>query len=188
LEHQVPARVSVHRVHTRIAIAASPGTVWNEIVEVPAIQPSEQHPGLFTWLGFPRPVSATLSRPGVGGVRRARFERGVLFLERVTDWVPERLLRFSIAAQTDSIPSTTLDRHVTIGGPYFDVLAGRYDISPVAGGGVILHLTSELRVSTHFNVYASPWADAIMRSIQRNILQVIRTRAEAKHSRSGSSE
>jgi hypothetical protein len=162
--------------------------VWNEIVEVPTIQPAEQHPALFTRLGFPRPVSATLSRPGVGGVRRARFEGGVLFLERVTDWVPERLLRFSIAAQTDSIPPATLDRHVTIGGPYFDVLAGRYDIRPRPGGGVVLDLTSELRVSTHFNAYASPWADAIMRSIQRNILQIIRTRAEAKDFRSRLSE
>jgi hypothetical protein len=188
LEHRVPAQISVHRVHTSVTIAAPPVTVWNEIVEVPTIQPAEQHPALFTRLGFPRPVSATLSRPGVGGVRRARFEWGVLFLEQVTDWVPERMLRFSIAAQTDSIPPTTLDRHVTIGGPYFDVLAGRYDIRPLAGGGVVLDLTSELRVSTHFNVYASPWADAIMRSIQRNILQVIRTRAEAKHSRSRWSE
>jgi hypothetical protein len=60
----------------------------------------------------------------------------VLFLKTVTDWEPERLLRFTIAAQTDSIPPTTLDRHVTIGGPYLDVLSGRYQIRPDAGGGV----------------------------------------------------
>jgi hypothetical protein len=44
----------------------------------------------------------------------------------------------------------------------------------------VLDLTSELRLSTHFNFYASPWADAIMRSIQSNILEVIRARAEAR--------
>jgi hypothetical protein len=126
-------------------------------------------------------VSASLSRAGVGAVRHARFEGGVLFLETVTDWIPERLLRFTIAAQTDSIPPSTLDQHVTIGGAYFDVLSGRYDIRPSRDGEVILDLTSELRVSTHFNIYATPWADAIMQSIQENILEVIRTRAEQGH-------
>jgi hypothetical protein len=51
-------------------------------------------------------------------------------------------------------------------------------IRPGSNGGVILDLTSELRVSTHFNIYAAPWANAIMRSIQKNILEVIRARAE----------
>ena len=67
---------------------------------------------------------------------------------------------------------------MTIGGPYFDVLSGRYDIRAGPDGEVILDLTSELRVSTRFNLYATPWADAIMRSIQENILGVIRARAE----------
>jgi hypothetical protein len=73
----------------------------------------------------------------------------------------------------------TLDRHVTIGGPHFDVLSGHYDIHP-GPDGVSLELTSELRVYTRFNVHATPWADAIMRSIQENILEVIRTRVERK--------
>lgn len=123
-------------------------------------------------------MSASLSRPGGGALRHARFQGGVLFLETVTDWVPERRLRFTIAAQTDSIPASTLDPHVTIGGHYFDVLSGRYDIRPGPNGRVALELTSEFRLSTRFNRYATPWADAIMRSIQENILQIIRARAE----------
>jgi hypothetical protein len=178
LEEQLPRPVALHEVHTSISIAASPAAVWAQIIEVPTIQPDEQRPALFTRLGFPRPVSASLSRPGIGALRQARFEGGVLFLETVTDWIPDRRLRFTIAAQTDSIPPSTLDRHVTIGGPYFDVLTGQYDIRPGRDGGVILDLTSELRVSTRFNLYAAPWADAIMRSIQENILEVIRARAE----------
>lgn len=178
LEQRVPRPEMLHEVHTSIPIRATPAAVWAEIIEVPTIMPQEQKPALFTRLGFPRPVSATLSRPGVGAVRHARFERGVLFLETVTDWIPQQRLRFTIAAQTDSIPPSTLDRHVTIGGPYFDVLSGRYDIRPGPNGQVTLDLTSELRVSTHFNLYAAPWADAIMRSIQENILEIIRARAE----------
>jgi len=185
LEQRLPRPDTIHQVHTSIPIEATPAEVWAQIIEVPTIRAEEQKPALFTRLGFPHPVSATLSRPGVGALRHARFEGGVLFLETVTDWIPERLLRFTIAAQTDSIPPSTLDPHVTIGGPYFDVLSGRYDIRPGPNGQAVLHLTSELRVSTRFNLYASPWADAIMRSIQQNILEVIRARAE--HQTPGSS-
>jgi hypothetical protein len=89
-------------------------------------------------------------------------------LETVTDWVPERRLRFTIAAQTDSIPASTLDEHVTIGGPYFDVLSGRYDIRAAPNGGVVLDLTSELRVSTHFNAKRSAfhpqWRSPMLRA------------------------
>jgi hypothetical protein len=180
LERRVPLPTRTHEVHTSILIAANPATVWAEIIEVPLIQPHERRPALFTRLGFPHPLSATLSRPGVGGLRHARFERGLLFLETVTDWEPERMLRFTIAAQPDSMLPETLDRHVTIGGPYFDVLSGRYEIRAAPRGRVLLELTSELRLSTHFNLYATPWVDAVMRSVQENILQVIRSRAEAR--------
>jgi len=178
LEHELPSPTQVHRLETTIPVHASPAEVWAQVVEVPTIQPEEMRPALFTSLGFPRPLNATLDHHGVGGRRYARFERGVLFLETVTHWEAERRLRFTIAAQTDSIPPGTLDRHVTIGGPYFDVLSGEYTLEPRPDGSVLLHLASELRLSTRFNPYAQPWVDAIMRSIQVNILEVLRSRAE----------
>jgi len=178
LEHRVPVVDHVRRVETRIAIHASPAAVWAQVVEVPTIRAEETRPALFTTLGFPRPLNATLDHPGVGGRRFARFERGVLFIETITHWEPERHLRFTIDAQTDSIPPSTLDEHVTIGGPYFDVLTGDYRLEPLADGTVRLHLTSELRLTTHLDPYAQPWVDAIMRSIQENILEVLRARAE----------
>jgi hypothetical protein len=134
-------------------------------------------------MGFPRPLSAEIDREEVGGVRRARFAGGVLFLETVTDLTVDSLLSFGIRAQTDSILPSTLDEHVTIGGPYFDVLQGTYRIERIAPDAVRLHLTSRLRVSTHFNWYAGLWADAVMGSIQRNILEVEKVRAEGAHVR-----
>jgi len=82
-------------------------------------------------------------------------------------------------ADVDDRGPETLDPHVTIGGPYFDVVSGEYTIEP-REDGVVLHLASELRVTTHFNFYARPWVDSIMRSIQENILVVIRERAERR--------
>lgn len=163
---------------SEVTIAAPPSRVWPLVASVDSIRREEQQPALFTRLGFPRPISATLSRPGVGGVRTARFEGGLVFTETVTDWAPGRRLAFSIRANTDSIPPTTLDPHVTIGGPYFDVLEGIYELTPTPSGGTHLVLRSRHRVSTRFNPYSGWWANRIMLSIQRNILAVHKARAE----------
>ncbi|HEX6770882.1 MAG TPA: hypothetical protein VF126_02565 [Acidobacteriaceae bacterium] len=73
----------------------------------------------------------------------------------------------------------TLDEHVKVGGRYFDVLEGEYQLEPLADGETVLHLSSRERVSTHFNAYPGFWTDPVMRSIQSSILQVIKQRAES---------
>jgi hypothetical protein len=174
---QAPARL-VETV-TQIHIAASPAVVWPLIASVDSIRPEEQRSALFIALGFPRPISATISGSGVGAVRSARFERGLVFTETVTDWKPERRLSFTIDPNTESIPPTTLDPHVTIGGPFFDVLTGTYELEALdRGRSTRLTLRSQHRVSTRFNYYAGWWANRIMASIQRNILEVHKSRAE----------
>lgn len=177
LEQRLPQVQSRRIVENRIRIRADEATVWNQIIRVPAIRPEEYETTFIHHIGFPRPIEATLSHEGVGGVRLASFERGVLFRETVTEWTPLRRLSFTIAA--DSIPTKTLDQHVTVGGEYFDVLDGTYEIVPIAPGEVELRLWSTHRLSTHFNAYASLWTDFVMRQIQGNILQVVRDRAEA---------
>jgi len=178
LESRVEPPVDLRRVTSEIVIEAPADVVWSQIESVPEIRPEEQPPALYLAIGFPRPLSAVIDRPGVGGVREARFEGGVLFLEKVTDWQPGRRLAFTIDAQEHLIPPTTLDEHVTIGGPYFDVLTGTYQIEPLGEGRVRLHLASELRISTNFNFYAGWWADLIMASIQENILEIVKARSE----------
>ena len=177
LEQRMPQLQSRRVVENRIRIHADAPTVWRQIIRVPAIRPDEYRTTFIHRIGFPRPIEATLSHEGVGGVREASFERGVLFRETVTDWVPEKRLSFTIAV--DSIPTKTLDQHVTVGGEYFDVLDGTYEIVPVAPGQVELRLWSTHRLSTHFNGYASLWTDFVMRQIQGNILEVVRARAQA---------
>ena len=176
LERGRPAVKRFVTTTTSITIAAPPRTVWPLVVSVDSITPQEQHPALFSAIGFPRPIAATLDRPGVGGIRTATFERGIVFRETVIAWEPERRIRFTISP--DAIPATTLDPHVTIGGPYFDILTGTYELRPLSNGRTQLVLTSEHRVSTAFNPYAVWWADRVMRSIQTNILGVLRERAE----------
>lgn len=178
LESLRTVETEVRTVPTSIEIAADPATVWREIRSVPRITEAEQAVTLSHRLGFPRPVEAVLEGTGVGAVRYARFERGVLFIEKVTEWEENRRLSFSIAADTKSIPPTTFDEHVTIGGPYFDVLHGSYWIEPVAPGRVVLHLSSDQRLSTGFNFYSRWWTEMLMADLQNDILRIIKARCE----------
>ncbi|MBF5042044.1 MULTISPECIES: hypothetical protein [Myxococcaceae] len=178
LESQVAASRQLREVDTAIDIEAPPAVVWQHIIRVRAFQPEEHRPALSHLIGFPRPVEATLSHEGVGGVRHASFERGVVFVETVTTWVPERELAFSIRADPSTIPPTALDAHVTVGGPYFDVLDGRYRIEPLGARRVRLHLSSTHRLSTHFNPYSGAWTDFVMRDVQRYILAILKDRCE----------
>ena len=178
VEGVLPQPTRIETNATEIVVNAPAKTVWRHVVEVPTIQPEEQRDAFYTAIGFPRPISAELTHEGLGGVRHARFEGNVLFLEAITAWEPERRIAFTIDAQTDSIPPTTLDPHVTIGGEYFDVLTGEYRLVPLDERSTLVVLTSRHRVSTTLNAYSGWWARAIMKSIQRNILEIVRDRAE----------
>ncbi|MGD0442893.1 MAG: hypothetical protein ABSA39_03060 [Edaphobacter sp.] len=178
LEARLTAPPSTRTVASEIHIHAAPKTVWQNIERVPAIAPSELRTTWTHRIGFPRPIEATLSYEGVGGVRHASFERGLLFIETVTAWEPEHRLAFTIRADTAHIPSTTLDDHVTIGGRYFDVLDGEYTVESLTNGDTMLHLISHQRLSTDFNGYAGLWTDAVMQNLQTSILEVIRHRCE----------
>ncbi len=181
-ESRFEAPKQIRNVETTIAIAAPPEAVWREIVSVPTIGESEH---AFAWshlIGFPRPIAAESSGTGVGSVREASFERGVVFHEKVTEFVPNERLSFTIHADKNQIPAKALDEHVTVGGPFFDVLSGTYEVQR-DGEGVLLHLSSEHRLSTRFNFYASSWTDFIMRDTQAYILHIVKERAEAKQPR-----
>ena len=177
-EKQVFYELQLRRVENVIDIQAPPEVVWRNIERVSAIQTRELPKSWTRTVGFPDPIEATLSHEGVGGVRNATFAGGLAFIETVDVWEPQQRLAFSIAAQTDRIPATTLDEHVRVGGPYFDVLRGEYRLEPLANGVTRLHLSSRQRVSTDFKWYAHLWTDAVMSDLQRRILFVIKNRCE----------
>jgi hypothetical protein len=178
-EAQIPSPFEVRTVNTEILIHAPVQTVWANIASVPRIAPAELPGSWVQKIGFPLPIEATLSHPGVGGIRQATFTGNLTFTETVNQWELNKDLRFSIRANTESIPPTTLDEHLVIGGQFFDVLDGEYSLEP-RPDGVMLHLTSRERLSTHVNPYAGIWTDAVMRAIQKQILVVIRNRCEAR--------
>ena len=168
-------RVMTDSVH----IQASADTIWKQIYQVPAIHRQELPSQWIYHLGFPRPIEASIDREGLGAVRHATFEREVSFFEVVTDWQPQQKLSFTIKADPDFVPHTAFDEHIIVGGRFYDVLDGTYEIEPASDGTCTLHLSSTHRLSTPFNWYAGWWSEWVMSQIQGSILEVIRKRCEA---------
>ena len=179
-EKPVFQQVEVRRVENVIDIQSPPEVVWRSIERVPSISKDELPKTWAGRIGFPDPIEATLSHEGVGGVRQASFQRGLSFTETIDVWEPERRLAFTIRANSDTIPPTTLDEHVRVGGEYFDVMRGEYRLEPLGDGVTRLHLSSQQRLSTDFNWYAHLWTDAVMSDLQWRVLQVIKGRCEKR--------
>lgn len=179
LENQLGLTDKIFTEHTAIEINANNHHVWNNITRVKKISEEENNNSLFQFMGFPRPIEAELDTVAVGGVRKAIFARGLFFTETVTKVELLKILAFDIKADPNSIPPKALDEHVLVGGKYFDVLEGKYEIEKVNDNKIILHLTSQFRLSTRFNFYSGLWSKLIMKDIQENILAIIKCRSEA---------
>lgn len=177
-EKMIGAIPGTYKAYTSIDIQADKTEIWNNVTRVSQIQ-KEQDKAWFTkFLGFPRPIKAELNYEGVGASREAIFDKGLVFHEEVKEYEHQKKMRFSIKANPHEIPSTTMDQNVVIGGDYFDVLEGTYELEKLNENTFRLHLYSYFTLSTTFNFYASWWARWIMQDIQNNILQVVKVRAE----------
>ena len=170
-----------YKAYTYIDINSSAERIWGNVTRVKTIEKEEDTGYLTEFLGFPRPLKAELNYNGVGAYREASFTNGLVFRETVTEYEENKKMVFSIKANTYEIPSTTLDEHILIGGEYFDVLNGTYELEKLNEGKYRLHLYSKFKMNTTFNFYAGWWGKIIMKDIQNNILKVEKKRSENKN-------
>lgn len=182
IENKIGRPQQTYRAYNYIDINASPETIWNLVTRVSHISKEEDSGWLNSFLGFPRPVEAELDKAAVGGYRKAIFTNGLVFHETVTAYEHQKKMTFSIQANPYEIPSTTLDEHVVVGGKFFNVKDGTYELEQLSNNTYRLHLYSHFTLKTTFNFYASVWAKWIMQDIQQNILHIEKQRAESKTS------
>lgn len=180
VENYIGAHTSAYKADTYIDINASPEKIWSNVTRVRQISEQEDKGWLTHLLNFPRPVKAELNFEGVGAYREAIFTNGLVFHETVTEYLAEKKMSFAIRALPHEIPLTTMDEHLVIGGKYFDVLSGTYQLEQLDEKTWRLHLYSNFKLTTTFNFYASWWVNNIMKDIQNNILQIEKQRAEAE--------
>lgn len=183
IEQAVTLIPGQYKAYTVIDIAAPKEKIWPHVTRVRAIDEQEDKGWFTRFLGFPRPIKAELNFEGVGAHRKAIFDKGLVFDEYVTRYDHLNNMTFSIKANPHEIPAATMDEHIVIGGRYFDVLDGTYELEVLNDSTCRLHLYSHFRMSTTFNCYASIWGKWIMQDIQDNILQIIKKRSESQEPR-----
>jgi hypothetical protein len=180
IEHFIGASASTYKAYTEITIHAGKEQIWNNVTRVRTIDKEQDSASFTRFLGFPRPIEAELDTDAVGGKRKVIFDKGLVFSEEVVAYQPNKLMRFTIKADPYEIPSTTMDKHIVVGGDYFDVLNGTYELEQLDAHTCKLKLYSNFKLHTTFNFYADIWAGLIMKDIQKNILKVIKQRSESE--------
>lgn len=178
IETNFPATDQIHTVSTTIVINADKSKVWNNVKNIKDIQPNEIETHFVHLMGIPKPLNGELDKEEIGGTRHITWEKGIKFEEKITAWDEKKGFSYNINVDPNSIPPTSLDEHVMIGGKYFDVLNGSYKIEELSQAKNKVTLTCTYRVTTNLNFYSKLWADFILDDFNEMILEVIKKRSE----------
>ena len=175
-EHLIP-NPNRERVQTReIFIAAPPAAVWRAINDVPDIQPDEVDSAWMYRIGVPTPLAIRGESRGDEHLRHVTMRRGVSFDQVATTWQEPDVVVWTYRFTPESFPAGALDDHVRIGGEYFDIRTCTFTLTPRAGG-TRLTLSTQYRVSTHFNWYAGWIGDVMVGDFDETALGLYAERA-----------
>jgi hypothetical protein len=177
-ERNLPAPDRVRSIHRSVLIQAPAPVIWQLVNYPTGIRPEELGPSLAYYIGVPYPIEARTLQPGVGGMRKLKWQRGVSFDEQIISWEENRHIAWRYIFGPDSFPPGSLDEHIRLGGQYFDLVDTAYTLTP-QDGGTRLDIDLSYRVSTHFNWYAGPWANFLLGDAAEAILHFYQHRAES---------
>lgn len=160
-----------------VIIQASSQNVWRELTNINEIPDNENKFSFSEMMGFPKHLNTTLDTIAVGGNRKAVYENGLYFDEKILKIIPEKLLVLDIKTDPNKIPPTVMDEHIVIGGKHVDILQDIYTIEKLSDTSCRLTLSSRFCINTPFNWYASIWAKYLMADILQSEINLIRERA-----------
>ena len=181
IEENIQPTNEFHTVLSTIEVESDRLNVWKNIKNVESIKSEEIETHFVHVIGIPKPLNGSLDKEGVGGVRSIVWEKGIKFEEKIITWDEGYGFSYDINVDPKSIPPRTLDEHVMIGGKYFDVVAGSYNIVPKGSNRCLVELSCTYRITTNFNFYSKVWAEYIIDDFNAMILEVIKNRSEQKN-------
>ncbi len=178
LETGLPLPDRFQSVERQIHINARPAVVWRYLQNTGPIATAEVEKGWIYRIGVPLPEIGVTEHSAQGSIRRIRMGKGIHFDQVVAEEQPGRYIRWTYRFAPDSVPPRALDDHVAIGGAYFDMIDTSYTLEP-SGAGTDLRIRMHYRVSTQFNWYVAPIADALFGNFEETILGFYRRRSES---------
>ena len=170
--------VTLHEVRSSIEIAASPMTVWSQVIAFPPI------PEPTTWffrLGIAFPKYARIEGSGVGAVRYCVFSTGP-FVEPITVWEPGRRLSFDV--RSSPVPLRELTPYDSVMPPhlkgFLQSRRGEFRLIALANGHTRLEGSTWYSVAMGPEGYWQLYGDYLIHRIHLRVLDHIRVEAERR--------
>ncbi len=169
------------RSTTASIVVEAPATLlFDQLAEVPTIQPGEDEDGLFQKLGVPRPIRATVDRAALGGKRTGVFTEGLTFDETISAFEKPRRMSFTIAVDPTKLRPGSAERHAFETG-YFRFVDATYELEELGPHTTRLSLTSRYELRSGANAYGALWADAVVDDFQVRVVRLLKQRAAGLH-------
>jgi uncharacterized membrane protein YhaH (DUF805 family) len=175
VEHVVSVATTFDTSETVFA-DAPPQVVWNAIVHMEALDAPTALPFR---LGVAYPLGGEILGEGVGAIRYGAFSTGTA-LERVTEWVPDRRIAFTVLKDVPGMrelsPYSRVHAPHVVG--YFTTKTMSFDLSPQPDGRtkVIERTSHTLKLDPAF--YWLPLARWIVHENNTRVLEHIRRQSE----------
>jgi hypothetical protein len=183
IESSIPISPDERTVETSVIVYANPEEIFSQLASVQGVEESELGFSFMRLIGLPRPLEASMSGSGVGSVRTTKWEKGVTFKERITVWNAPVQFHYQFDIPAGSIPKEALDRHVELGGEYFTVLRGGYDIELIDSETSKLILKTVYVNKSHLKLYGNIWADYVLNDFHSSLLHLMKLRSEIVHNK-----
>jgi hypothetical protein len=178
IESFLPLQQSTQQITTRIIINASAQEIFSELATVKNIKSDELGFSFMHFIGLPKPLEASMNGHGVGAVRTSKWEKGVSFEEKITVWHSPYQLYYKFNIPKGSVPREALDRHVELGGDYFTVVSGGYDVKVLDNNQSELTLTTLFKNKSRLQLYGNLWAKYVLNDFHYSLLRLMKSRAE----------
>lgn len=180
IEGLLPPSQSIQSVTNTVHIAAPPERVFARLADVRGIRPEELGFTFVHAIGLPKPLAAEMQCTTAGCVRTSRWEKNVWFQEVITQSSPPHAMRYRFVIPSGGIPRDALDRHVEVGGEYFDLVDGGYALTQAPDGGTELSLTTRFVNKSQLRIYGDLWGRMVLSDFHGAILGLMKVRAERK--------
>lgn len=159
-----------------IFVDAPAPVVWNAIIRMDALNEPLALPFR---LGVAYPLSGTIVGEGVGATRFGEFSTGTA-VERITEWVPDRKLVFTVLKDVPAMHelSPYSEVHAPHVRGYFTTLSTSFELIPLTDGRteILEHTSHALRLDPIF--YWLPFARWIVHENNARVLAHIRYQSE----------
>ena len=170
--------VAVHEVRSSVEIAASPMTVWSQVIAFP---PMPEPTTWFFRLGIAYPKYARIEGEGVGAVRYCVFSTGP-FVEPITAWEPGKRLAFDV--RSSPVPLRELTPYDSVMPPhlkgFLQSRRGEFRIIALPNGHTRLEGSTWYSVAMGPEGYWQVYGDYLIHRIHLRVLEHIRVESERR--------